>query len=99
MRRSPDVLTIAAVAVAAGLLPLPYGYYVLLRLFLCGLCLYYLASVPGAREGEKWLLVGLAVLYNPLVPVELGSRLLWSIVDVGTIVFFWRLTRRGRAPW
>ena len=33
-RRPPGFITIAAVAVAVGLLPLPYGYAMLLRLFL-----------------------------------------------------------------
>jgi hypothetical protein len=94
-RRSPGVLTIAAVAVAAGLLPLPSEYYVLLRLFLCGLSLYYLASTPGAREAEKWILVGLAVVHNPLVPIELGSRTLSSLVDVATVAFFWYVSRRA----
>src|SRR5262245_36362011 len=52
IRRAPGVVTIAAAAVAIGLLPLPYGYYVLLRLFLCGVCLYYLTSVANVRDGE-----------------------------------------------
>jgi hypothetical protein len=82
-RRAPGVVTIAAVAVAIGLLPLPYGYYMLLRLFLCVLCNYFLASVRGVRDGEKWVLVGLAVLYSPIVPVELGSKPLWSIITSG----------------
>jgi hypothetical protein len=76
--RSPSVVTIAAVAVAIGLLPLPYEYYGLLRLFLCGVSLYFLSRPSGVRDMEKWVLVGLVVLYNPPVPIELGSKLLWS---------------------
>jgi hypothetical protein len=93
-RRSPGVVTIAAIAVAIGLLPLPYGYYMLLRLFLCGVCLYYVTSVVRVRDAEKWVLAGLAVLYNPIVPVELGSKPLWSIVNIGTVVWFYVLSRR-----
>jgi hypothetical protein len=93
-RRLPDVITIAAVAVAVGLLPLPYGYYVLLRFFLCGLCLYFLAAVPRVRDAEKWVLTGLVILYNPIVPIELGSKMLWSLVNVGTVVWLWFLRRR-----
>lgn len=63
-------ITIAAVAVAVGLLPLPYGCDLLLRLFLCGVSLYFLTRPRGIRDGEKWVLVGLVVLYNPLVPIE-----------------------------
>lgn len=89
----PSVITIAAIAVAIGLLPMPYGYYMLLRLFLCGVCLYFLTR-PSVRDAEKWVLAGLVVLYNPLVPIELGSKPLWSIVNIGTVVWFWMLSRR-----
>ena len=94
-RRSPSVVTIAAVAVAIGLLPLPYGYYMLLRLFLCGVSLYFLTRPRGVRDTEKWVLAGLVVLYNPLVPIELGSKLLWSLINIATVVWFWRLHRRS----
>src|SRR5262245_49449920 len=97
-RRSPGLITIAAVAVGIGLLPLPYGYYMLLRLFLCGVSLYFLTRPRGIRDGEKWVLVGLVVLYNPLVPIELGSNPLWSVINLATVVWFWRLNRRS-AMW
>ena len=93
-RRSPDVVTIAAVAVAGGLLPLPDGYYLLLRFVLCGVCLYFLAAMPRVRDGEKWVLTGLVILYNPIVPIGLGSKLLWSIVSTGTVAWLWFLRRR-----
>lgn len=95
-RRTPDLITIAAIAVAIGLLPLPYGYYVLLRLFLCGVSLYFLTRPRGIRDVEKWALGGLVVLYNPIVPIELGSKLLWSIINVATVVWFWMLNQRTR---
>jgi hypothetical protein len=41
LQRPPGVVAIAAIAVAIGLLPMPYGYYMLLRLFLCGVSLYF----------------------------------------------------------
>lgn len=69
---------VTAAAVAGALLPLPYGYYILLRLFLCGVCLYFLAVVPGVRDGEKWVLTGLAILCNPVFPIEAGSKPLWT---------------------
>ena len=94
-RSRPGVVTIAAIAVAVGLLPLPYGYYMLLRVFLCVLCVYFVSSVRGVRDGEKWVLVGLAILFNPIAPVELGSRPMWSIIYVGTVVWFWKLYRRA----
>jgi hypothetical protein len=47
------------------------------------------------RDGEKWVLVGLAVLFNPIAPVELGSKPLWSIINIGAVVWFWMLDRRA----
>ena len=96
MRRPAfDVVTIAALAVAIGLLPLPGDYYALLRLFLCGLCLYFLTRPRGVREAEKWVLGGLALLYNPIAPVGLGSKTIWSVVNIATVVWLWRLKRRS----
>ena len=94
-------MTIAWIAVAIGLLPMPYGYYMLLRLFFCGMSLFYLTRPIGVRESEKWVLVGLVVLYNPLVPVELGNKVLWAIVNLGTVMYFTVLNRRitRASPW
>ena len=81
-------------AVAVGLPPLPYGYYPLLRLFLCGVSLYFPTRPRGVRDAEKWVLAAVVVLYNPLVPIELGSKLIWSVVNIATVVWFWSLNRR-----
>ena len=94
-RPRPGVITIAAIAVAIGLLPLPYAYYMLLRVFLCVLSIYFISSVRGVRDGEKWVLVGLAVLFNPIAPVELGSKPVWSIMNIATVVWLWMLHRRA----
>ena len=96
MRRPAlDVVAIAAVAVAIGLLPLPGDYYVLLRIFLCGLSLYFLTRPRGVREAEKWVLGGLALLYNPIVPIGLGSKTVWSVINIVTVVWLWRLKQRS----
>lgn len=94
--RPPGFITIAALAVAIGLLPLPDEYYALLRLFLCGISFYFLARPSGVRDREKWILAGLVVLYNPLAPIEVGSKPLWSLIDVATVIWFWMLSR-GKA--
>jgi len=93
-RRTPGLITIAAIAVGIGLLPMPYDYYMLLRLFLCGVSVYFLTRPRGVRDAEKWVLGGLAVLYNPIAPVGLGSKTMWSIINIATVVWFWTLNRR-----
>ena len=55
---------IATIGVAIGFGELPYGYYMLLRLFLCGVSLFVIAGANLAlADWEKWLLGGFAVLY------------------------------------
>jgi hypothetical protein len=93
-RDPPGLITIAAVAVAIALLPLPGEYYVLLRLFLCGVSAYFLTRPRGVRDAEKWVLVGLIVLHNPIAPLGVGSKLLWSVINIATVAWFWRLSRR-----
>lgn len=82
-----------AVAAGIGLLPFPYAYFILLRLFFFG-CLLFLgfAVYEKAQKFTPPLFVigGLALLYNPLFPVHLGSKAVWLGVNFVTIAFmFW----------
>lgn len=72
-------------ALAVALLELPYGYYTLLRLLVCGVCIYLATQeVQVGRTGWAWVLGGVAVLYNPIFRIHL-NREIWSIVNVATI--------------
>jgi hypothetical protein len=74
---------IATVAVILGLANLPYGYYTLLRLFLCGVSLFFLLGAHLVLEDwHRWVLGGLAVLYNPVLPIRIGEKGLWIILNV-----------------
>lgn len=91
---SPSVVTIAAAAVALGLLPMPSEYYVLLRFLLCGMAVWLLSQATGGSEATRWLLVALAILFNPIVPIELGRGPLSAIVHIGAVGYFWAVQRR-----
>ncbi|MGH9256216.1 MAG: DUF6804 family protein [Vicinamibacterales bacterium] len=93
----PGFVAIAWIAVAIGLLPMPGEYYVLVRVFFCGIGIYFLTRPAGVRDVERWVLTGLVVLYNPLVPVELGSGVLWTAVAIATVAYFHVLDRRAGA--
>lgn len=84
-------------ALGAGLLDMPYGYYQLLRLLICGVAAYLAWwSHNRGRTGWAWILGGLAVLYNPVMKIALG-RVLWEPVNVATIVLLamhWFAVRR-----
>jgi hypothetical protein len=79
----------ATVAVLVALAQMPYGYYMLLRLGLCVACVYYVSQPgPASVVGHRIALWGLAVLYNPVVPVHLRSKPLWTMVNIATVAYF-----------
>jgi len=68
--------------IAAVLGRWPYGFYTLLRLFVCGTSAY-LAFVGHTAKNNiwRWLMGALAILFNPIVPIHL-SRSNWQYLDV-----------------
>ena len=63
------------------------GYYMLLRLFTSGVCLY--SAVKFKTEWAKWIFGGLAVLYNPVLPIHLGDKDAWAVINLITIIYMW----------
>jgi hypothetical protein len=79
---------IAALALFAALAELPYGYYTLLRLVVCGTGAYTAFVMYGwRRTGLAWLFGFIAVLFNPVVTVHL-SRGLWQPIDLACGICF-----------
>ena len=86
-----NIFWIAPIAVMAiGVLPMPYGYYTLSRLVVCGCSVYFAHRLY--RENQTvfvWIFGFFAVLYNPIVPVHLYQKEIWMVVNAVTaIVFF-----------
>lgn len=63
------------------------GYYMLLRVITCSTCVY--SAVKFKMEWAKWIFGGLAVLYNPLLPIHLENKELWSIINIITLIYAW----------
>ena len=73
----------SAALLAVAVLPLPYGYYQLLRLV--GTGAFAWAAVIAFQRGRAAHGFGfavLALLFNPVLPVYL-SKALWVPIDVG----------------
>ena len=70
-----DIFWIAPLVVLGiGLLPMPYGYYMLSRLVVCGCAIYYAVQFGNQKETALiWVFGFLAVLYNPIIPIHLGT--------------------------
>jgi len=78
---------IMIVMLGIALLPIRwYGYYVLLKLVVCGGCGFLAANAyDDGRKHLVWFLGGLAVLYNPIIRFPLG-RELWMVINILTII-------------
>ena len=82
-----------------AVLALPYGYYQLVRLIVCG-CATYLAFKEWSAMPRPiaWgvLLAALAILFNPFVPLHF-TRAIWRALDTGgAVVFAAHYLVRGR---
>ena len=77
------VLYIAIAVLLIGILPLPYGYYTLLRIVATGAFVW--AAITAHQKGERtlpWMFALSAVIYNPILPVYL-TKGIWMILNLG----------------
>ena len=50
---------------------------------------FLLGAKLRIEDWQRWALGGLAVLYNPLLPIRLGEKGIWEVLNVATVVLFW----------
>ncbi|WP_416796229.1 DUF6804 family protein [Ciceribacter azotifigens] len=78
------------VLLAVATMPMPYGYYTLLRLVVtvAGVFLAWSEFQTHQRLTVWVLLFGfLALLFNPVIPVHL-DREVWFVLDLGAAAIF-----------
>jgi hypothetical protein len=66
----------------------PYGYYILLRLFVCATAAYisyYSFEIENRIIG--FISIAIVLLFNPIVPVYLPKEM-WILIDVIVAIFF-----------
>lgn len=82
----PIVVSIAMLFLA--ILPLPYGYYTLLRLVVCGTAVYltWFAKTIN-KQGWMWAMGFIALLFNPLIPIHL-DKTSWVFIDLVVAIIF-----------
>ena len=74
-----------------AILPLPIGFYTFVRLIVCGAAIVATINLFN-KSSSIWIVFGLiAVLYNPIIPVYLNSKLLWVVINLITANFFYYL--------
>lgn len=76
------VIYIAAAMLLLGAAPLPYGYYMLLRLVGCGV-FGYGAYVAFERKRRllPWIYFLMALVFNPIFKIHFPKEA-WAVIDV-----------------
>ncbi len=83
-------LIISAIVFCIALLPMPYGFYTITRVIIFVISIYGAVLLQERHTGLFWAMVGLAILYNPIVPIHLYEKILWTIANVMTLgIFIW----------
>lgn len=75
---------------------LPYGYYQILKFFVCGMSIRYcFAGLPFGLPGTSirrcvaglpfywfWILIPQAIIFNPVLPIRFEDREIWIAFDI-----------------
>ena len=76
------IVYLFALVLAVGALPMPYGYYVFLRLIACaGFAFAAYVVVRRKHKVLPWVYGGLAIVFNPAVRV-IFPKSVWAAVDI-----------------
>jgi len=65
----------------------PYGFYQFLRLVVTATSIYGVIQTAKRHPYWPWVMSGIAILFNPIVPVSF-SRDEWAPIDLGVAVVF-----------
>jgi len=83
----PPVIA-SIVLLLLAILPLPYGYYTLLKLVVCFTAIFLVwFSYKRQRISWTWIMGFFILVFNPIIPIQFG-RELWIFVDLITAVVF-----------
>jgi hypothetical protein len=68
-----------------------YGFYTILRIAITIIAIYYAYYLYEYLERKDfwfWLLVVIAILFNPIIPIYLYNKALWSVIDIAAAILF-----------
>lgn len=65
-----------------------YGFFTLLRFVVCFVAAYCAFQAYSQKKAEwTWILGGISVLFNPIIPIHL-NRDLWSMIGIVVAIVF-----------
>jgi hypothetical protein len=77
------------VFMAIGFLPMPYGYYNLSKLVVCGCSIYYAYQFYNKKDiSFVWIFGFVTILYNPIISVHLYEKKIWLMINIITAILF-----------
>jgi hypothetical protein len=83
----------------AAVLPLPIGFYTLLRVVVFGSALFLVSLLWELHRTVGGLLIAVAVLFNPIFPIWLNKEI-WAVLNIGAAIIFltaaWKVQRLPR---
>lgn len=77
-----------------ALFPVPYGYYISLRTMVCvGLYFFWREVYPRRERMPGWFytLIGLFILYNPILILHLDNKFLWTAINGVTLYILYKI--------
>ena len=84
-----NIFSCTYIVMAIGVLPMPYGYYNILRCVVFGCAIFFAISLYNSNEIVYFFFFCLtSLLYNPIIPVHLYDKNLWFIVNACTALLF-----------
>jgi hypothetical protein len=92
------VLHVVIGMLVLAVMPVPYGYFSLLRLITTAVFVW--AVLESHRRGHPtlpWIFAGLALLFNPVIKVHF-SREVWKAIDLAAAIFLYVVRAKITRP-
>lgn len=88
---------IGAVLLFLALAKMPYGYYTFLRLSIMILSFVFAyEAFKNHRALWGWAFVGIAIIFNPIIPVYF-QRSTWHVIDITAGIIFLASIQRKKS--
>ena len=87
------ILKITSFFLLIGILPLPYGFYIFIRLIVTIVSLFAAFKIVERQSNNFWILIIISIVFNPIIPVFL-FKLAWIPIDLITSFYFYNLSKK-----
>ena len=91
--KKQDIFWIAPIIILIiAIFPIPVGYYNLTRLLVSACALYYAIHYYKKKNTTNaWIYGFIVALYNPINPIFLYDKFIWIVVNLITILVFYKI--------